>query len=285
MLLDCVASLYEFPTNEMEIFVVDNHSTDDSIDQLRSRFPEVKLILNETNKGFPAANNQAILAAKGEYILLLNPDTVLLDDVLDKMIRYMDSHADVMLLAPKLLNTDGSVQFSIQPFISVTEIIAEAFYLHGPLKWIKSYHRKKINVPIDVEALSGAAILVRSIVFEKIGMLDEELFWTEDMEFCYRAYKNRMRIVYNPEFEIIHHGSSSGKKNLNVMISNQILSKVRYFKKNHSLLEYILAWFFRLIHIFTRLILLIPLSILIPTYRAKVSAYFYTLRRFMRGDY
>lgn len=285
LLQDCIRSIYEFPVDNMEIIVVDNNSTDGSVEELVAHFPTIKLIKNTSNTGFPVANNQAIQIAKGRYVFLLNPDTVLIDDVLQKLISYMDSHSDVMLLGPKLLNTDGSIQFSIQPFINITEIIAETFYLHLPLKWAKSYHRKAIKTPIDVEALSGAAILVRAEVFKKIGMLDEELFWTEDMEFCFRAYKNSMRVVYNPEFKLIHHGSSSGKKNLNVMISNQVLSKVRYFKKNHSILEFYLAWLFRFIHILSRICILSILAIIMPKMRLKVRAYFYTLQRFLKGDY
>lgn len=285
MLLDCIRSIYKFPVESMEILVVDNNSTDGSVEELVTHFPNVKLIRNEINKGFPIANNQAIKMSKGNFVFLLNPDTVLIDDVLGQLLSYMDSHSDVMLLGPKLLNTDESIQFSVQPFLTITEIIAETFYLHRPLKWAKSYHRKVIDIPIAVEALSGAAIMVRASVFKKIGMLDEELFWTEDMEFCYRAYKNSMRVVYNPDFKLIHHGSSSGKKNLNVMISNQILSKVRYFKKNHSKIEFYLAWLFRFIQILSRLCLLSLLAIIIPNLRIKVRAYFYTLQRFLKGDY
>ncbi len=285
LLLDCISSIYEHSSDDFEIIVVDNNSTDGSVELLSPRYPGVKLIRNNENKGFPFANNQAISIAEGKFILLLNPDTVLLNNATGKLVEYMESHPDVMLLAPKLLNTDGSTQFSIQPFITISEIIAEAFYLHRPLKWAKSYYRKEIISPIDVEALSGAAIVVRREVFDKIGMLDEQLFWTEDMEFCYRAYKNGMRIVYHPDISIIHHGSSSGKKNLDIMISNQILSKVRYFKKNHSQLEFYLSWFFRLIHILSRLISLSLIAIIFPSFRMKVRAYFYTLQRFLKGNY
>ncbi len=285
MLLDCIRSIYEFPVLDMEIIVVDNNSTDQSVEVLNARYPGVRLILNKVNKGFPFANNQAIKIAEGHFVLLLNPDTKILDSSLKALLDYMDAHSDVMLLAPRLLNADESTQFSIQPFITLSEIIAETFYLHGPLKWLKSYHRHEILKPIKVEALSGAAILIRREVFDKIGLLDEDLFWTEDMEFCYRAYRHGMKIMYHPGIKILHYGGSSGKQNLNVMISNQILSKVRYFAKNHSRVEYYLAWFFRLLHVLTRIVLLLPLALIFPAYRIKVRAYFYTLQRFLKGNY
>jgi GT2 family glycosyltransferase len=285
LLLDCLSGIFRYKPESTEVIVVDNDSSDDSVQKVRELYPEVKLILNKENKGFPVANNQAIKTASGKYILLLNPDTVIKDKALDSLLSFMDTHNDVMLLAPKLLNTDGSVQFSIQPFISVWEIIAETFYLHRPLKWLKSYHRKPINGPLEVEALSGAAIMIRREVFDRIGLLDEELFWTEDMEFCYRAYRNGMKIIYHPGIEIIHHGSSSGKKNPEVMISNQILSKVRYFAKNHSKLEYALAWIFRFLHTIIRLILLSILSFFLPALKVKAKAYLFTLKRFIKGNY
>jgi GT2 family glycosyltransferase len=286
LLRECLTSVRKYCTDVIsEIFVVDNASIDGTISMLKESFPDVHVIANQSNVGFPAANNQAFKLAKGKYIFMLNPDTLFTDNALKKMIDYMDMHPEASLLAPCLLNPDGTIQKSIQPFISMNEIIAETFYLHKFVKAGKSYFRNKITHPIVVEALSGAAILFRKELIEQIGALDEELFWTEDMEFCYRAYKKGLNAVYFPEAKIIHHIGASGKKNLNVMISNQVLTKINFFKKNHSRAEYIIVLASRFLHIISRLIILSIVSVFSKKYLLKAKAYAFTLKRLVASSY
>lgn len=286
LLTKCIASVYKFCKTSFEIILIDNNSIDESVVSIKSNFPNVIVIENKYNAGFPKANNQGIDIAKGNYILLLNPDTELQNDSISELLQFLKSNEEVSLLAPKLLNTDLSIQFSIQQFVTVKEIIAETFYLHHFYKNRKSYYNKPINEPIQVEAVSGAAILMQKSVIEKIGALDEDLFWTEDMEFCYRAFKNGLKTIYYPHTAIIHHGSVSGKKNPGIMISNQTLSKITFFRKNHSKTAYFTVKYFRLVHILSRILVFKLLTLYnAQKFVEKEMAYRYTFTQFKKRNY
>jgi N-acetylglucosaminyl-diphospho-decaprenol L-rhamnosyltransferase len=285
-LQDCLYSLirYSFEIN-YEVIIVDNASTDGTIDMLNKKFPAFKVIANRINQGFPAANNQAFRIANGKYIFMLNPDTLFIEDALRMIVSYMELNLDIFLLGPRLLNEDKTIQRSIQRFITVSEIIFETFYLHHFYKSRTEYNLNKINSPIFVEALSGAAIFFRVELLDKIGYLDEDLFWTEDMEFCYRSNRNGFKALYFPDTKIVHYIGASGKKDLRIMISNQILTKINFFKKNHSKIEYMLVLIFRLLHIISRLIVLKFLSIFNKMNAVKAKAYSFTFKRFILADY
>lgn len=285
LLEDCLRSIPKGGIEDPEIWVVDNASTDGSVDMVRSRFPAVHVIANRDNAGFPRANNQAIRQCSGRYVLLLNPDTVVQEGAFERLVRYLDNHPETGLAGPRLLNTDGSLQYSVMPFIRPVEIILETFFLHGWYRRMHDHRRRPVQTAGPVEALSGAAILVRREVFDRIGLLDERLFWTEDMEFCYRAHRAGIGVAYVPEAAIVHHVGASGKKNQRVMVSNQVLSKIRYFSRNHHFGVFVLCWFFRLLHILSRLLILLPLSIFVRSCREKLDAYAFTLKRFLRSDY
>jgi len=281
----CLKSIYKFTEVETEVWVVDNNSNDGTGEMLKNEFPKVHYIGNDFNAGFPGANNQALKQCSGNYLFLLNPDTEFISDCIPELVEFSKSKNDNCIIAPQLLNSDGSIQFSIQPFISFWEIFFEVFYLHNILKRMKSYHREEIKHPIRIEAVSGAAVFFHRSVMEKIGMLDEELFWTEDMEFCYRASKNGIDRYYLPAVRIIHHVGQSGRKNQKVMISNQILSKIRYFYKTKGWLAGSLVAILRFIQIVTRILILFPLSVLIPKLRERAYGYLFTLKRLVSSDY
>jgi GT2 family glycosyltransferase len=168
----------------------------------------------------------------------------------------------------------------------VSEIILETFFLHQFYKNRRSYFRKPIDKPLEVEALSGAAILMNKNVIAKIGMLDEDLFWTEDMEFCYRAHKHELKIIYYPHTSILHHVGASGKKNLSVMLSKQVLTKITYFRKNHTKLAFHVVRAFRLLHIVSRIFILNIASIFNANrFAGKARAYNYTFVQFLKDQY
>ena len=286
LLLDCIRSIYANVKISFEIIVIDNNSTDGSIALIQQHFPQVKTIVNTYNAGFPKATNQGFLQSKGEYIFMLNPDTVIIKDAIDKMIDFLENNKDVAILAPQLLNTDGTIQYSIQRFITVQEIILETFFLHTIYKNFHSYINKPINTPIAVEAVSGAAILFPRSLIHEIGGLDEDLFWTEDMEFCYRAFKKGKKIYYYPNAKIIHHVGASGTKNRKVMLSRQILTKITFFKKNHSAFAFTLVKYARLLHIISRIFIFKVLSISQnKIFKIKAEAYIFTLSEFNKHNY
>ena len=286
LLHKCIHSIYATTNITFEIILIDNNSTDGSILLIRKDFPQVIIIENNYNAGFPKANNQGFERCTGKYLLMLNPDTECIGNAIDLMFNYMENHIEVSLLAPKLLNTNGSIQYSIQRFITVSEVILETFFLHSFYKSYHSYLKKTPNAPLEVEALSGAAILFPKALYNEIGGLDEDLFWTEDMEFCYRAYKHGKKIIYIPQAEIKHHIGASGFKNMNVMISRQVLSKITFFRKNHSTVSFTLVKYARLLHIITRIIIFYLLSLTGRiNFRKKLEAYTFTFSEFKSGHY
>ncbi|MFA7273242.1 MAG: glycosyltransferase family 2 protein [Crocinitomicaceae bacterium] len=278
LLLTCLRSLYHFHIDSsfFEVIVVDNESKDDSCDAIRQEFPQVILIENNTNAGFPKANNQGFEIAKGQYIFMLNPDTEFKENSLDRILKYMEENESVDLLGPGLLNTDGSRQQSVWRFPSLSSVFCESFYLKFLLKK-KNYLDKNFEQTFEAESFSGAAIFFRSNVLQKIGNLDETMFWIEDVEFCYRAVKNNLKCVYFPETKILHHIGQSAKKNYNISLSNQIFNKIKFFKKQHSVAQWLLIVAMSYLQVILKIGIFGMLSPFKTVYKLKAQAYLYTL--------
>ena len=167
LLLTCLRSLFQFHPNSsfFEVIVVDNQSSDSSCEAIRMEFPQVVLIENTTNAGFPQANNQGFEIAKGSYIFMLNPDTEFKENSLDLILKYMEENKSVDLLGPGLLNTDGSRQQSVWRFPSLTSVFCESFYLNFLLKK-KNYADQNFEKIFEAESFSGAAIFFSIQRFE-----------------------------------------------------------------------------------------------------------------------
>jgi O-antigen biosynthesis protein len=252
---------------EAEIFVVDNNSVDGSVKMVRDKFPDVHLIDNKDNKGFSRANNQAIRKSKGDYVLLLNPDTLVEDDTLTKSVQYMDDHPDVGGLGVKML--DGKGKFLPEskrglPYPSV------AFYkifglsaLFPKSKIFGRYHlsyldKDKIH---EVDILSGAFMLLRKKVLDQIGLLDEGFFmYGEDIDLSYRITQAGYKNIYFPSTRIIHYkGESTKKSSINYVFifynAMMIFAKKHFSQKNarsFSLLINIAIYIRAFISILTR---------------------------------
>lgn len=276
-ILKCLQTIYANPSSRsLEVIVVDNNSKDDSVSAIADAFPQVKLIANQYNAGFPAANNQAFKIAGGKYIFMLNPDTEVFENTLSEMYLELESNPSIDIIAPMLTNADGSRQQSVWRYPSLWTLFFEMTYLKIFLK-NKNYHHQNMEEPFEVESVSGAAIFFHRHVLDKIGMLDETLFWIEDIDFCYRAHKSGLKLLYFPQAKVIHHVSKSAKLNYNISISNQIFSKIKYFRKHKSIFLTLLLTIISLIHVLFKIIvfgLLSPFSI---TYWRKAKAYLYTL--------
>ncbi len=204
---------------EAEVFVVDNNSVDDSVDMVKEKFPEVILIANQDNPGFSKANNQAIAQAKGEYILLLNPDTVVEEDTFEKCIAFMDVRPDGGGLGVKMI--DGSGKFlpeSKRGFPSPWVAFSKTFglsRLFPKSKLFNQYHLgyldKDENHEIDV--LSGAFMFMRKSVLDQVGYLDEDFFmYGEDIDLSYRIQQAGYKNYYLADTKIIHYKGESTKK-------------------------------------------------------------------------
>ena len=203
----------------VEVFVVDNNSVDDSVQMVREEFPEVILIANKHNPGFSTANNQAIRQAKGDYVLLLNPDTVVEEDTFEKCLNFMDSHPDAGGLGVRMI--DGSGKFlpeSKRGFPAPFVAFAKTFGLSSLFpksKLFNHYHLGYLDEHEnhEIEVLAGAFMLMRKSVLDEIGLLDEAFFmYGEDIDLSYRIIKGGYKNYYLADPTIIHYKGESTKK-------------------------------------------------------------------------
>ncbi|MEI6507177.1 MAG: glycosyltransferase family 2 protein [Bacteroidota bacterium] len=204
---------------DAEVFVVDNHSVDGSCEMVKRKFPEVVLIENKENCGFSKANNQAIKQSKGEYILLLNPDTVVEEDCFSKIISFMNNTPDAGALGVKMIDGKGHYLPESKRGLPTPTV---AFYkmfglanLFPKSKRFGQYHLAFLdkNKTHQVDVLAGAFMLLRKSVLDKIGLLDEEYFmYGEDIDLSYRITKAGYKNYYFPETTIIHYKGESTKK-------------------------------------------------------------------------
>ena len=224
---------------EGEVFVVDNHSADGSCDVIKTLFPWVTLIENADNLGFARANNIAIRKAVGEYILLLNPDTVVEQDSFAKMIAFMDEHADCGGLGVKMLDAQGaflpeSKRGIPTPWVAFCKLFG-LYKLFPKSEKCNRYYLSNISQDsvAQVEILAGACMLLRKSVLDEIGLLDETYFlYGEDVDISYRILQAGYKNYYFPETSIIHLKGASTKK-LEVKSVREFYRSMEIFVSQH----------------------------------------------------
>ncbi len=200
----------------LEVVVVDNGSTDGSAQLVRATYPHVRVIENSENRGFAAANNQAMRVAHGRYVLLLNSDTEILGNVLEQSVKYMDMHPDVGAMGCRVLNPDGTLQRTCFMFPSLLNLILLTLGVEN-LRWPRAFGRRQMlnwnrDTERDVEVVTGCYLLVRREVVEHVGMLDEAFFfYGEETDWCVSIRDAGWKVRFAPVGEIIHHGGSSAQ--------------------------------------------------------------------------
>ena len=202
-----------------EVFVVDNLSTDGSVEMVRGKFPQVRLIANSENVGFSRANNQAVRESKAEYVVLLNPDTVVGEDVFHKVLAFMDTHPKAGGLGVKMIDGTGtflpeSKRGLPTPAVAFYKIIGLT-RLFPRSKVFGRYHlgHLKENEAARIEILSGACMFLRKETLDKVGLLDESFFmYGEDIDLSYRITLSGYQNWYFPKARIIHYKGESTKK-------------------------------------------------------------------------
>lgn len=201
---------------ESEIIVIDNASSDGSVEMLRGKFPSVKVIANEKNVGFAAANNIGMRIATGEYFLLLNPDTIVQEDTVGVMLDFFKDHPEAGLAGCKILNPDGSLQLACRrsfptPWVAFTKIFGlSSLFPRSPLFGRYNLTYLDPDRMHEVDAVSGSFMFLRRGAFEQVGGLDEQFFlYGEDLDWCYRVKKSGWKIFYVPATQIIHYKGQS----------------------------------------------------------------------------
>jgi hypothetical protein len=216
LLCDCLESVYQnTKAVDFEVIVVDNGSTDGTVDAVRTNFPTARLIVNESNLGTSRAANQGMAAARGEFLLLLNSDTFIREDLFSKSVGYLRSRPDVSMLGIRLEYPDGRLQHSANRALSIWRSLFEELWLY---KLVPSAVRDEMLLggfwahdrEVEVDWLAGPFTLLRREVFESVGGLAEDLFMHgEDCEWGMRIRKSGRKITYNPLGVVYHIGSAS----------------------------------------------------------------------------
>lgn len=242
-----------------EVFVVDNDSIDSSVDLVEKKFPNVHLIANKDNVGFSKANNQAMRIAKGRYVLLLNPDTVVEEDTFSKCISFMDNHPEAGGLGVRMIDGKGNFLPESKRGLPTPEV---AFYkvfgisrLFPKSKRFGSYHLGYLDEfeTNEIEVLSGAFMLMRKEALDKVGLLDEAFFmYGEDIDLSYRITQGGYKNFYFPETQIIHYkGESTKKSSINYVFvfyrAMIIFAQKHFSQKNAKLFSFLIngAIYFR----------------------------------------
>ncbi|GLC87875.1 glycosyltransferase family 2 protein [Lysinibacillus piscis] len=247
---DCIQSVIDSKMDFLyEIFVVDNASSDGSVEVLQRDFPDVHVIANTENVGFSKANNQAIKVSSGRYVLLLNSDTIVQKNTLSTIKEYMEQHQMVGAAGCEVNLPDGSLDKACHRGFPTPE--ASFYYMMGLAKRYpespkyNSYHQSYMNMQEihDIDCLVGAFVMVRREAIEQVGLLDEEFFmYGEDIDWCYRIKEAGWRIVYNPTTSIIHYkGASSRRKPFKIVYefhrAMYLFHKKHYAKKYNGIIN------------------------------------------------
>ena len=252
LLRDCLKSVWgTLDSITAEVFVIDNASTDGSVEMVLDEFPDTQLIANMDNRGFAAANNQGFVRARGRHVLLLNSDTVVHGDVFMRSVRYLDANPDVGMMGCRVLNGDGSTQLTCSRFPTLANLLLQTcganrlggrfFSRYQMLDWNRDDER-------EVEVISGCYLMVRAEVINEIGLLDEAFFcYGEETDWCRRCADAGWRLKFAPVGEITHFGSGS-TRNVNhrrdLMLSE---GTVRLHRKHAGPAKAAMIWLLLLI--------------------------------------
>ncbi len=238
--LDCIRSIYKNPPSyPYEIILVDNGSRDGSLELIRKEAPEVVAIETGSNLGFSKANNLGINNARGEFILLLNSDTKILDNSIDRMVDSLQEQPEVGAVGARQLDGKGKLQLSWGAFPTfVSEIYRKLLHYRlsiNDLK-IRDYLEEKFSGTSEVDWVSGSCLMTRKQTLHEAGLLDQNFFmYFEDIDLCRRIQDAGWRILYNSDITIVHYGGVSAKKNLLQVLVEYRHSQVYFTRKYYGL--------------------------------------------------
>jgi GT2 family glycosyltransferase len=235
LLEECLSSIFRSPTKVCyEVWVVDNASSDGSVSMVRNQFPEVRLIENHENMGFARANNIVIQKNESKFVLLLNSDAYLKPGAMDEMVEFMYKNSQVGAAGSRLLNPDGSLQYSVHPMPTLFREFWRMFHLDA-LFPVSSYplDRWDLKTPRIVDVVQGACLILRKEAIEEVGLLDESFFfYSEEVDYCYRLKEKGYKIYWLPKAEAVHYGGQSSKQMPDQMFLELYRGKILFFRKH-----------------------------------------------------
>ncbi len=275
-LLQCLASLYtQQPSFTFETIVVDNHSNDDGVTMVREHFPGVRLIENRENIGFARASNIGIGVARGKHYLLLNSDTKVTGDALEKLVTFLDSHPDVAVVTARLVYPDLSDQGVARSFptpmnglFGRRSLLPRLFPNNRYSKRYLLSHGHLSNESFEVDWVSGACLMVKKEAIREVGPLDERfwMYW-EDADLCYRIKQKGWKVYCIPEAVVIHYeGKSVSKRTSSRCIIEFNKSVYRYYRKNHIRSSFEMMNFVAILGLTLRTLVLLGINIIKETF-------------------
>ena len=237
----CLRSIIDDPPMQsFEIIVVDNHSTDGSNTMIRQDFANVEYIYNAENLGYAGAVNQALQKAKGNFIILLNADTLMLPGTLSSMFTFLTQHPSIGIAGCRITYPNGKLQRSCRSYPTLMNLISENFYLDKLFPFISLFNRPfmsdfKYDSTRQVDVIMGAFMAVRRKVIEEIGGMDERFFmYSEETDWCYRTKQSGWEIIFYPDAKIVHSESASTTQNLIPMFIQLHKSHILFIEKYHG---------------------------------------------------
>ena len=246
LLKDCLISVKSAKSNlKVEVFVVDNDSNDKTKEMVKNDFPNVTLIANKKNVGFSKANNQALKKAKGKYILILNPDTILSPDTLNKMHSFMQENKDIAIATCRVELPNGKLDRDCRRhFPSPWRAFSHFVRLSNIFKHSKLFDQYYMgylpdNIEHEIDSCVGAFMFIRKSTLDKVGLFDEDFFfYGEDLDLCWRFKQKGFKIYYTPVAKIIHYkGAASGLKSTSAHLTKatQESKKKALFESVHAM--------------------------------------------------
>jgi N-acetylglucosaminyl-diphospho-decaprenol L-rhamnosyltransferase len=238
LLRQCLSSIFTSGCGpEFEVIVVDNDSRDGSVEMVREEFPQVILIDHGENAGLAHGNNVAAAMAGGQYLLFMNPDTVIRSEALEKMVAYMRDHLEVGILGPKLVYPDGELQDSCRSFYKIRTIVLRRTFFGRlfPESSLLRHHLMedyKHDVPREVDWMLGACLMMPRRVCDAIGGWDEGYkLYFEDVDICWRVKMAGYKVMYFPEAVVVHHHRRDSAQGFSRKTVRHIVSAIRFLNK------------------------------------------------------
>lgn len=250
-LLRCLESLHAAPPwIPHDITLVDNASTDGGVETVRTRWPNVQVLIRGQNRGFAAANNAGIRATRGSLVLLLNSDTIVPAEAIDRLVERMHEHPSAAAAGPRLVGTDGRVELSfgpmLSPFSELRQKTLGSLYAAGlppVVNWVERVTRREQMV----DWVSGACLLVNRADAEAVGLLDERYFlYTEDVDFCAALRARGKQVLFTPRAEVVHARGRSRAAAPGQMNAEYRRSQIAFYEKHHPAWVPVLKAYLRL---------------------------------------